>query len=241
MPYEPRTYWSKRLDEHFSLQGVGHVAYTDGYNRWLYRAKRDALDKALAGVGQGPDALDVGSGVGWVVAELRARGLHVQGCDITDVAVERLTERFPDSRFFQASVGERPLPCEDDSFDVITMMDVAYHITDDALWKAAVADLGRVLRPGGRLVVTDGMRDEPANPASHVRFRTRAQWTEAARPAGMEMLGQGSLYRWLSRDRGLRGWRRLPDGPRGAVEYALERLHAGSPHMSWASLEKQPA
>jgi SAM-dependent methyltransferase len=43
-----------------------------------------------------------------------------------------------------------PLPFPDDAFDLVTTLDVIEHIDDDV---AALAELRRVLRPGGRLLV----------------------------------------------------------------------------------------
>ena len=102
----------------------------------MYRQKRSVLDRALAGRPAGNAALDIGSGVGWVVEYLLDRGFRVDGCDIADVAVESLAQRYPDGSFFQLAVGTDPIPRDDESFDVITMMDVVYHIVDDALWRA---------------------------------------------------------------------------------------------------------
>ena len=236
--YRPAEYWSRRLAGEFTLRGTGHQCYSERYNRWLYRRKRAALAAALRGLPPRPAALDVGSGVGWVVAELLARGASVEGCDIADIAVERLRERFPEATFFQAAVGAAPLPRDDASYDVVTMLDVAYHVVDDALWEAAVADLARVLRPGGRLVVSDGLGADDVVPASHVRFRSRVRWEGAAAANGLSVVRVLPYFRWLSRDQAASRLERLPDGARGAVEYVLEGLVPRRPHMRLAVLEK---
>lgn len=51
---------------------------------------------------------------------------------------------------FQVAIGTDPLPREDDTFDRVTMMDVGYHITDHAIWSAAVRDIAWVLKPTER-------------------------------------------------------------------------------------------
>jgi len=227
-------YWSERLSANCSLRGTGHISYSEGYNRWLYRAKRHALRRALRGVRPPFRALDVGSGVGWVVQELITRGADVDGCDIAEVAVVGLRERFPKATFFQATLGASPLPASDRSYDVITLLDVAYHITEDAAWCAGVGDLGRLLRPGGRLVVSDGLGLETRAPASHVRFRSRREWELAAASAGLRLLRVDPYFRWLSRDRTASRLATLPDGWRGAIEYGLERIAPMTPHMRCA-------
>jgi hypothetical protein len=94
------------------------------------------------------------------------------------------------------------------------------------------------LRPGGHLVVSDGMGDEPADPAPHVRFRSRSQWESGASGSGLELSEVIPLYRWLSRDRTNGPIGRLPDVARGPFEYSLERLGIGTPHMRCAVLTR---
>src|SRR4051794_34671161 len=143
--YEPERYWSERLEREYTLRGTGHLNYSQSYNDWVYRAKGRALDRALADVAAGSRVLDVGSGVGWGVSRLLDHGYQVEGCDITAVAVERLGERFPQADFFTLAVGSDEIPRDADTFDAATLLDVAYHITDDQLWRSALADLARVL------------------------------------------------------------------------------------------------
>jgi SAM-dependent methyltransferase len=238
--YQPAKYWSERLADQYDLRGTGHLSYSRGYNQWLYRAKRRALKRALEGVEPGATALDLGSGTGWVVRELLAAGLKVEGCDIAELAVDRLRERFPGATFFQATLGRDPLPREDATYDLVTALDVMYHVTDDSAWGAALSEAARVLRPGGFLVASDGLGAEDRMPSDHVRFRSLGRWSEAAAAAGLRRERVDPYFRWLSRDRheGL-VVRRLPDGLRGATEYALETLAPRAPHMQLAVFSRQ--
>ena len=132
--YEPARYWSTRLGKDFSLKGVGHQQYTEAYNRWIYLQKARTLRRVLPPVPAGGRALDVGSGIGWVVNQLREAGWRTDGCDIAAVAVDRLTASFAGSDFFEYAFGAGPLPREDASYDLVTMLDVSYHVVDDDLW-----------------------------------------------------------------------------------------------------------
>ena len=171
--YEPEGYWEQRLVSDFSLRGTGHAGFSPRYNDWVYRQKARILEFALGSVSTGGRALDIGSGVGWVVQQLLARGLQVEGCDITDVAIERLRTQYPGLEFFKAAVGSAALPRGLATYDVVTMLDVAYHITDDRLWATAVADVGRVLKPGGTFVITDRLGERSVRVSEHVQFRSR--------------------------------------------------------------------
>jgi SAM-dependent methyltransferase len=234
----PRDYWSQRLLSDYSLRGTGHLSYSESYNAWLYRAKRRALRPLLARLVPGEPALDLGSGTGWVISELQRRGVAVEGCDIAPVAVERLRQAVPGVAFFELELGSEPIPRADGAFAAITALDVLYHVTEDAAWLRALAEIARVIRPGGVLIVSDGFGDEDLVPAAHVRFRSLRRWRAAATDVGLELASLHPLYRWLSRDPELGAMARLPGAVRGPLEYGLDLLWRRPPHMRIAVLER---
>jgi SAM-dependent methyltransferase len=91
--------------------------------------------------------LDVGCGTGTMLTHLAAFG-KVQGVDIDEEAVGYCRER----GLVDVSMGEASdLPFPQDSFDLVTALDVIEHLDDDA---SALREMGRVLRPRGHLLVT---------------------------------------------------------------------------------------
>ena len=236
--YEPATYWESRLRRHFSLRGVGHQQYAEHYNSWVYRAKARALHEALPASSPGATALDVGSGVGWVVQQLLGAGYEVAGCDISPYAVAQLSATFPKQKFFRLRLGEDELPDRHVQYDVITILDVTYHIVDDVLWARGVHDLAAALRPGGQLVVIDAFGAETRDPAPHVRFRSLDMWRNAAAESGLRLESVRPVYRWLSRDTQGPATARLPQRLRGPVEFALETLVPRAPHMRIARFSR---
>jgi ubiquinone/menaquinone biosynthesis C-methylase UbiE len=121
--------------------------------RPLYRRIAEDLADAIRADG---DVLDVGTGPGVLLVELARRraDLRLTGIDLSADMValaERNTREFGDRVSTRvADVVELPFP--DDSFDVV-VTSLSMHHWDHP--DAAVPELARVLRPGGRLYVYD--------------------------------------------------------------------------------------
>ena len=117
------------------------------FNAWYARPEM----LRLAGEVTGKRVLDAGCGHGPLMVALRDRGALVAGFDLSpamiDIAADRLGTD-PDIRVADLSA---PLPYDDDEFDVATCS-LALHYVQD--WAPALAELRRVLKPGGRLVVS---------------------------------------------------------------------------------------
>ncbi|HVS84581.1 MAG TPA: methyltransferase domain-containing protein [Gaiellaceae bacterium] len=98
----------------------------------------------------GDRILDVGSAAGAVTHFLSTFGCEVVGVDASEAGVARARERFPGLRFEAADAAA--LPFADGSFDKAVAADVTEHL-DDATLRAALAELHRVLVPGGTLSI----------------------------------------------------------------------------------------
>jgi ubiquinone/menaquinone biosynthesis C-methylase UbiE len=92
--------------------------------------------------------LDCGCGTGHNLEMLRRFGRAV-GIDITWSGLKYAATR-GDSQVAQASAGR--LPFSSQVFDLVTSFDVIYSLPDD-VERAAVAEMARVLRPGGHLLL----------------------------------------------------------------------------------------
>jgi SAM-dependent methyltransferase len=116
---------------------------------WWFRSRRRVVQALLerAGLGPSPRILDAGCGTGRNLVEYAALG-EVEGVDFSAEAVEFCRLRGL-AGVRQAALEQ--LPYESDRFDLIVATDVVEHLDDDRL---ALAELGRVAAPGGRLVLT---------------------------------------------------------------------------------------
>ncbi|MGW1739025.1 class I SAM-dependent methyltransferase [Nocardia sp. NPDC001965] len=111
----------------------------------------------VSGASPGDDAVDIGCGPGKLVRALGSRvGSRgsVVGIDPSAVAVDynhRRDDR-PNHRYIQAPAQDLPLP--DASVDVVTCTFVMHHIPEEHR-AAAISEMWRVLRPGGRVLLAD--------------------------------------------------------------------------------------
>ena len=105
----------------------------------------------LAGDVAGRRILDVGCGAGPLLESLRDRGAIVTGADPSIAMLELARQRLGDgAALHQAGLGGGPLPFPDGAFDDAIACLVLHNLED---WTAPLAELRRVLAPGGRLIV----------------------------------------------------------------------------------------
>jgi SAM-dependent methyltransferase len=175
------------------------------------------------GLRAGDRVLDVGSGFGRHVYECARRGARVVALDhaADEVAETRNTlaamveaGEIDGDRLIGVLRGDaRVLPFGDDTFDVVITSEVLEHIQDDV---AAIAEMVRVLRPGGRFAATVPsqlpetinwkLSDEyhaPKSAGGHVRIYSRTELGAKLRAAGLRVDGfhrahaLHSPYWWL--------------------------------------------
>ena len=104
----------------------------------------------LAGDVSGRRILDVGCGAGPLLAALRDRGAVVTGVDSSATMVELARRRLGGDATLQVADLRDPLPFPDAAFDDVVAALVLHYLED---WTGPLAELRRVLRPGGRLIV----------------------------------------------------------------------------------------
>jgi SAM-dependent methyltransferase len=106
---------------------------------------------ALAGDVSGRRILDAGCGSGPLFAALRDRGAVVSGFDASGGMLELARRRLGDDADLRVADLGSPLPYADDTFDDVVAALVLHYLED---WGPALAELRRVLKPGGRLIVS---------------------------------------------------------------------------------------
>ncbi|WP_228813946.1 MULTISPECIES: class I SAM-dependent methyltransferase [Nocardia] len=157
---------------------------------WFLGRHRRLLAELVQASGAAPGnaAVDIGCGPGKLVRALGAavgpQGT-VAGIDPSAAAVDynRRRDVHPNHRYIQAPAQALPLP--DASVDVVTCTFVMHHIPGEHR-EAAVAEMWRVLRPGGRLLLVD------ARPTRWMRFL----FSRSARHHGADPFAEIDIRRY---------------------------------------------
>jgi SAM-dependent methyltransferase len=145
------------------------------------------------GVGERDLLLDIACGAGLSLELARARGARCAGIDASQRLIAVARDRNPDS---DVQVGDmHALPWPDSSFDVVTSFRGVWGTTP-----AALAEIHRVLVPGGRvgLTVWGHLKQSPGvwalqpfRLASTVKVQNQAQMVSLGRPGvGESLLGR---------------------------------------------------
>jgi SAM-dependent methyltransferase len=103
--------------------------------------------------------LDVGCGTGVLAARLARAGFEMAGVDPSNGMLDVLRATSPEVEARTASGTD--LPFEDGSFDLVLTVAVLHHIAHPEDVRRTLAEMVRVARPGGRVLVWD---HNPRNP-----------------------------------------------------------------------------
>jgi ubiquinone/menaquinone biosynthesis C-methylase UbiE len=161
-------HWNRRA-AHFD-EDFGHSIRTP--------AERAAWDRILDLVLPGRDmmeALDVGSGTGFLSFELTSRGHRVVGVDFASAMIAKARRKAAASgvsiRFEEADAERLPFP--PGSFDLVMSRHLLWTLAHPQL---AITEWIRVLRRGGRLAIVDSQFDPRVLSAAGENARTSQEY-----------------------------------------------------------------
>jgi SAM-dependent methyltransferase len=152
-------------------------------------------DFLLGETRRGDRALDLGCGVGAFTAVLAEAGADVTGVEVAEAALARAREAHRELDFRLAPL-EGPLPFADRAFDLVWASEVIEHVADTERW---LAEVRRVMTPGGRLLLTTpshgrlrvailGVERFSEPFGDHLHLYTRGSLTSALNDLGFEQL-----------------------------------------------------
>lgn len=147
------------FDGELSRIEVPELDVDAGYEAWapiydempnaLIEAEEPLVDEALEGVPPGR-ALDAACGTGRHTVRLVKLGHQTLGVDRSEAMLAVARDRVPGAELRTGDLTD--LPLEDASVDVAICALALTHLEDPA---PAIAELARVVRPGGRVVLSD--------------------------------------------------------------------------------------
>ncbi|WP_431942677.1 class I SAM-dependent methyltransferase [Micromonospora marina] len=128
----------------------------------------------LDGIDRRARVLDYGCGYGRLAGLLVRWGFeNVEGVDVAPRLVSRAVQEQPDARF-TVLTSPPHLDHPDDSVDLVLLFAVLTCIPGDAGQRELVTELGRVLRPGGLLYVSDlCLQEDDRNRSRYERFAAK--------------------------------------------------------------------
>lgn len=138
--------------------GTPEYDLAEGYRLWsqtydaplrLFPVEEPAVRGLLAGLSPGR-VLDAACGTGRHSLWLAAQGHTVVGIDASPDMLAKARAKLPDARFEQGELTALPLP--DASVDAALCALALVHLPD---LRPALSELARVVRPGGRIVISD--------------------------------------------------------------------------------------
>jgi demethylmenaquinone methyltransferase/2-methoxy-6-polyprenyl-1,4-benzoquinol methylase len=141
----------------------------------------------LAGVGPGSRALDVATGTGDLAIALADRGADVVGVDFAEKMLEIARGKAPSIDFRSGNALALELP--DDTFDAATVGFGARNFDD---LDRGLAEMARVVKPGGRVVVLE--ITTPQRPPLSWFFR---MWFDRVVPMIGRVAGDPDAYEYL--------------------------------------------
>jgi len=180
------------------------ITTMDGYRSWaefydlpgnqLIDLEQPIVREILDGLAPGI-ALDVACGTGRHTEYLASLGHSVIGVDSSPDMLAKARAKVPDGEFHCADIHALPVP--DDQADVLVCALALMHVPD---LHAAFAELVRVLKPGGHLVISDWrslmgtialpvLKDGPDGRPGFIPARARltSEYLSAALPLGLHV------------------------------------------------------
>jgi SAM-dependent methyltransferase len=222
--------WSQGEPDSFMAEAIltELAALVRRHPWWWARARLVLSLLARQTINPPARVLDAGCGWGVTLEALERRAYRATGLDVSRQALERI-DQF-DRHLIEADLTRpfTPVSVAHSAYDAVLALDVIEHVDDD---RAVVTNLGRLVRPGGILIVT-----VPALPELHSEFDDVQGHRRRYEPERLRAAFDGSdleieqLFWWGSWLVPLFRARRLATStPTGQAPAEIYRRHLGLP------------
>lgn len=207
-----RVAWTREKSARFWDAVSSHLSIDENYfsamvGSSLVRAVRSE------GVDLSGRVLDFGCGLGDLIGRLIEHGVRAEGADFSPSSVARVNQRFEGQPAFGGAhvIASIPTTLPSASFDTIFFIETIEHLLEDDL-TATVAELRRLLRTGGTVIVTTPNEEKMGlnevvcpdcgcifHRVQHVRTWSPRGLTEFMARSGFERVATRTMYlqdRW---------------------------------------------
>jgi len=197
-PFDREAYWAERYRV-IDLTRSGHIDLPVSYNKWLYRRKVECLMRDLRRAGfdpKGASVLEIATGTGVYVEAWKRAGIgRLIGIDISQAATDALRKRFQGYSFHKRDLGEPGLiELTGTGFDLVTAVDMLYHIVEDERFPVALANLASAAKPGGLLAIHDVFPHRAELDFGYLKLRTLDAYTRALDAAGFDIVSRTPTF-----------------------------------------------
>lgn len=127
---------------------------------WAQHLREDVLPRVTAGVALGEMLLELGPGPGAATDWLRTRVRRVVAVEQDKPAADALAQRFADTNVEVVHGDATALDFDDASFDSAAAFTMLHHVPTRVLQTRLLAEVLRVLRPGGALIGYDSLHSD---------------------------------------------------------------------------------
>lgn len=196
--YDAEQFWAERY-RNIDITKSGHIDLPVAYNGWLYRRKKERLLQGLKRAGfnaKGSSVLEIATGTGIYVEMWKKLGVQrLAGIDISQAATDLLQTRFPEYSFHQRDLSEPGL-CSlvGKDFDLVTAVDMLYHIVDDRSFPVALNNLAEAAKPGALFAIHDLFLHHAERDFGYIKWRTLDAYQAALEQAGFEILSRTPTF-----------------------------------------------
>jgi SAM-dependent methyltransferase len=197
--FDYKDYWNKRLSGNFGLEAVGYIGLGKDFNKWMYRLRKrnlwGVIKKVKINLAES-NVLDVGSGTGFYIEIWRELNVKsITGIDISVQAIENLKRKFPEVSFHLQDISASE---KTQTFQIVSCMDVLFHVVNDDKFKQAIHNLSKSLISGGFLILTDNFPQQQEKRLPHHVSRTLSGYEKILKEADLEIVSRKPVFFFLN-------------------------------------------
>jgi len=169
---------SKNYYENRAINGPAMVRSTfmssDLYKKVFYSTRINKIKKLLD-IKPKDKVLEIGCGEGYYTEQIGAITSNLIATDISQNYLDKARLRNPHSIIDYICCPAEKLPFNDNFFEKILMSEVIEHLID---WRQGIKEAKRVLKPGGKLIITTPNKHSYLNFLTHFKTIVRNSSTK---------------------------------------------------------------